>query len=459
MLARAILPEIRELIQKRDFATLKDIFEEWHPHDLADAVADMDEGERGIIFRLLSQKKAAEMFEYLDFDVQTSLLKALGKEEVSAILNEMSPDDRTALLEELPSTIVKQLLSLLSPHERTIAQTLLGYPEDSVGRLMNPQYISADKNWTVKKCLDHIRAKGKEIDSLDYIYVTDAEGKLLGDIHIKELLTSTLRTRLSKLLNETTLFLTIADTKETAVEMFRSYDRVALPVVDTAGVLLGVVTVDDVIDVVEEINTQDIQRFGGLESLDYPYVKTPVLDLVKKRAGWLVLLFIGEMLTATAMAYFENEIAKAVVLALFVPLIISSGGNSGSQAATLIIRAMALQEITLKDWWLVMKREILSGFILGAVLGCIGFLRIAVWTAFTNIYGEHWLLIALTVGISLIGVVMWGTLSGSMLPFVLRRLGFDPASSSAPFVATLVDVTGLVIYFTIAAFILGGVLL
>jgi len=363
------------------------------------------------------------------------------------------------LLEELPGTIVKQLLSLLSPEERTVAQTLLGYPEDSVGRLMNPKYISAYKNWTIKKCLDYIRSSGKEVDSLDYIYVTDKNGKLIGDIQIKELLVNPLRTRLSKLIYESNLFLTLADNKEKAVEMFRSYDRVALPVVDTAGVLLGVVTIDDVMDVVEEINTQDIQRFGGLESLDYPYVKTPVLDLVRKRAGWLVLLFIGEMLTATAMAYFENEIAKAVVLALFVPLIISSGGNSGSQAATLIIRAMALQEITLKDWWMVMRREVISGFLLGIVLGSIGFLRIAVWTAFTNIYGEHWLLIALTVGFSLIGVVMWGTLSGSMLPFALRRMGFDPASSSAPFVATLVDVTGLVIYFTFAAIILGGTLL
>jgi magnesium transporter len=211
--------------------------------------------------------------------------------------------------------------------------------------------------------------------------------------------------------------------------------------------------------VVEKIDTQEIQKFGGVEALEYPYVRTPVLELVKKRAGWLVVLFLGEMLTATAMGYFENEIAKAVVLALFVPLIISSGGNSGSQAATLIIRAMALQEITLRDWWMVMRRELLSGFLLGSVLGCIGFLRIGLWSAFTDLYGPHWALVAATVGFSLVGVVVWGTLSGSMLPFVLRRFGFDPASSSAPFVATLVDVTGLIIYFSFAAIVLRGTLL
>jgi magnesium transporter len=243
------------------------------------------------------------------------------------------------------------------------------------------------------------------------------------------------------------------------VQVFKKYDRSALPVIDNEGFLLGIVTIDDVLDVVEEIDTQDIQKFGGLEALEYPYVRTPLFELVKKRAGWLVILFLGEMLTATAMGYFETEIAKAVVLALFVPLIISSGGNSGSQAATLIIRAMALQEITLRDWWLVMRREVISGLFLGLVLGSIGFLRIGIWSAFSNLYGPHWPLVAMTVSFSLVGVVIWGTLSGSMLPFVLRRFGFDPASSSAPFVATLVDVTGLIIYFSFAAIILHGTLL
>jgi len=459
MLGRAILPEIGELVQSRDFSTLKEIFEEWHPSDIADAVTDLHEKERAIVFRLLPKEKAADMFEYLDLDVQKSLLKALGQEEVAGILNEMSPDDRTAFLQELPGPIVKQLIDLLSPDERSVARSLLGYPENSVCRLMTPEYIAVPKSWSVKDVLDHIRSHAKEIESLDFIYVTDQTGKLIDDIRIRDILVVPLENPLSELMNETFVSLTPADTKEKAVQVFKQYDRSALPVINAEGFLLGIVTIDDVLDVVEEIDTKDIQKFGGLESLDYPYVKTPVLDLVKKRAGWLVLLFLGEMLTATAMGYFEKEISRAVVLALFVPLIISSGGNSGSQAATLIIRAMALQEITLKDWWMVMKREVISGLFLGVVLGIIGFFRIAAWSMFTDLYGPHWALVAITVGFSLVGVVVWGTLSGSMLPFVLRRFGFDPASSSAPFVATLVDVTGLVIYFTFAAFILHGTLL
>ena len=459
MLGRAILPEIGELVQKRDFSTLKEIFEEWHPSELADAVADLNENERAIVFRLLPKEKAAETFEYLELDIQKSLLKALGHEEVGTILNEMSPDDRTAFLQELPGPIVKQLIDLLSPSERSVARTLLGYPEDSVCRLMIPEYISVTRDWTVKEVLDHIRTHAKDIESLDYIFVTDQNGKLIDDIRMRDFLVAPLDSRVSELMDESFVHLTAADTKEKAVQIFKQYDRAALPIMDNDGFLLGVITIDDVLDVMEKSDTQDIQKFGGLEALDYPYVKTPLLEMVKKRAGWLVILFLGEMLTATAMGYFENEIAKAVVLALFVPLIISSGGNSGSQAATLIIRAMALQEITLKDWWMVMRREIFSGLLLGIVLGSIGFLRIAIWSAFTNLYGAHWILVAMTVGFSLVGVVIWGTLSGSMLPFFLRKMGFDPAASSAPFVATLVDVTGLVIYFTFAAIILRGTLL
>jgi magnesium transporter len=459
MLGRAILPEITDLIQNRDFRTLKEIFTDWHPSELADAVADLQERDRAIVFRLLSKETAADVFEYLDFETQSSLLKAMGHDEVGVILNEMSPDDRTAFLGELPGPVVRQLIELLSPAERSVARTLLGFPADSVCRLMTPEYIAITKEWSVERVLAHIRATGPGIESLDYVFVIDARGKLIDDIRIKEFLFASLTTPVLALMDETFVCLRSSDTKEEAVQVFKKYDRSALPVVDTDGFLLGIVTIDDVLDVVEEIDTQDIQKFGGVEALEYPYVRTPVIDLVKKRAGWLVILFLGEMLTATAMGYFEDEIAKAVVLALFVPLIISSGGNSGSQAATLIIRAMALQEITLRDWWMVMRRELLSGLLLGTVLGSIGFCRIALWSAFSDIYGPHWVLVALTVAFSLIGVVIWGTLSGSMLPFALRRFGFDPASSSAPFVATLVDVTGLAIYFSLAAAILRGTLL
>jgi magnesium transporter len=422
-------------------------------------VRDLNEMDRAIVFRLLSKEKAADVFEYLDLEVQEPLLKAMGQDEVGVILNEMSPDDRTAMLQELPGPVVRQLIELLSPAERSVARTLLGYPAGSVCRLMTSEYIAVTREWTVSQVLGHIRKNGRAIESLDFIYVLDAKGKLIDDIRMREILVTPLRSRVSKLMDETFVCLKSSDTKEEAVQVFRKYDRSALPVVDNDGFLLGIVTIDDALDVVEEIDTQEIQKFGGLEALEYPYVRTPLLELVKKRAGWLVILFLGEMLTATAMGYFEHEIAQAVVLALFVPLIISSGGNSGSQAATLIIRAMALQEITLRDWWLVMRREVISGLLLGLVLGSIGFMRIGIWSMFSDIYGPHWMLVAMTVSFSLVGVVIWGTLSGSMLPFVLRRFGFDPASSSAPFVATLVDVTGLIIYFSFAAMILHGTLL
>jgi magnesium transporter len=325
---------------------------------------------------------------------------------------------------------------------------------------MTPYYVQVKKDWTVSQVLEHIRKVGKKVETLNIVYVVDDEHKLIDDIRIGKFLMSSPDTRVEELMGKK--FVSLLDTmdKEEAVQVFREYDRSALPVVTENGVLVGIVTADDILDVAEAEATEDIQKFGGLEALDLPYVETPVLTLVKKRAGWLIILFISEMMTASAMAHFEEEIAKAVVLALFIPLIIASGGNSGSQAATLIIRAMALQELTLRDWWYVMRREIISGLILGTILGSIGFLRILLWQelGFFN-YGEHWFLISLTIFFSLIAIVLWGTLSGSMIPFALRRLGLDPATSSAPFVATLVDVTGIVIYFTIAAFILSGTLL
>lgn len=287
----------------------------------------------------------------------------------------------------------------------------------------------------------------------------DESNRLIDDLRIREILLAPLHAVVSDVCDQQCVSLSTTDAKKKAVEVFRKYDRSALPVVDSHGRLMGIVTLDDVIDVAEEEATREIQKFGGLEALDEPYMSTPLFDMVRKRATWLVILFVGEMLTATAMGFFEEEIAKAVVLALFVPLIISSGGNSGSQAATLIIRALALGEVKPRDWWHVLRREILSGLLLGTILGAIGFLRIALWSSFSNIYGEHWLLVGLTVACSLLGIVLWGTLTGSMLPFLLKRLGLDPATSSAPFVATLVDVTGLVIYFSVAMVILRGTLL
>jgi magnesium transporter len=459
MIAGLIQTEVEELIQQRKFAELKEVLAEWHPADLAEAIVGFPIAEQVVIFRILPQPLAADVFEYFDVDAQKKLLKALGQEDAVKLLNEMTPDDRTALLEELPSAAVTQLLNLLSPAERATAQRLLGYPEGSVGRLMTPDFVAIRDEWTVQQVLDHVRQNGRDSEMLSVLFVVDEQGRLIDDVRIREILLRPLEAKVQDFRTRDFSTLKVTDPKETAVATFKKYDRNSMPVVDSVGKLVGIVTVDDVLDVAEEAATAEMQKFGGSEALDEPYMQIAWYRMVKKRAGWLVILFLGELLTATAMGYFENEIAKAVVLALFVPLIISSGGNSGSQAATLIIRAMALSEITLRDWWHVMRREVLAGLTLGLVLGSIGFLRISIWSCFSNIYGPHWLLVAITVAVALVGVVLWGTLSGSMLPFLLRRLGFDPASSSAPFVATLVDVTGLVIYFLVAAVILRGTLL
>jgi magnesium transporter len=459
VVGKILEPEIRSMIDARNFGALREVFREWPPADVAEVILDVPEDEQVIIFRVLPHALAADVFEYLDFDAQQKLLHAMAHEQVVAILNEMSPDDRTALLEELPSAAARQLIRLLTPEERHVAQALLGYPEGSVGRLMTPDFIAVREDWTVQQVLDYIREHGQDSETLNVVYVVDDRGKLIDDIRMREFLLRPLTLKVSDIRNRTFVALSVNDSQQEALNVFRKYDRTALPVIDSNDVLVGIVTIDDMLDVAEKEATEDIQKLGGSAALDAPYLTIRFSQMIRKRAGWLVILFLGEMLTATAMGFFEAEIAKAVVLALFVPLIISSGGNSGSQATTLIIRAMAVGEVMLRDWWKVMRREVFSGLTLGTILGAIGFLRIAAWSTFFHLYGPHWPLIGLTIFFSLIGVVMWGTLSGSMLPFALRRAGFDPAAASAPFVATLVDVTGLVIYFLVALLILRGTLL
>ena len=465
VVGKILEPEIRSLIEARNFGALREVFREWPPADVAEVILDVPEDEQVIIFRVLPHALAADVFEYLDIDAQQKLLRAMAHEQVVGILNEMAPDDRTALLEELPSAAARQLIQLLTPEERRVATALLGYPEDSVGRLMTPDFIAVKEDWTVQQVLDYIREHGQDSETLNVIYVVDDRGKLIDDVRMREFLLRPLTAKVSQIRDETFVALNVNDSQQDALNVFRRYDRVALPVLDSSGVLVGIVTSDDMLDVAEKEATEDIQKFGGMEALDEPYMRIPLWRMVRKRAGWLIILFLGETLTATAMANYQAELAKALVLALFLPLIISSGGNSGSQASTLMIRAMALGEVTLRDWWQVMRREVQAGILLGAILGAIGVVRVGAWAIVgeqylhRQPYGAHWPLVALTVGVALVGVVLWGTLSGSMLPFILRRVGADPAASSAPFVATLVDVTGLIIYFSIALLIMRGVLL
>src|ERR1700719_875562 len=460
VVGKILIPEIKSFIDARNFTALRDLFREWPPADVAEVILDMDEDDQVIVFRVLPSALAADVFEYLDLDAQQKLLHAMAHEQCVGILNEMSPDDRTALLEELPSAAARQLIKLLTPEERRIATALLGYPEGSVGRLMTPDFIAVNEDWTVQQVLNFVREVGKDSETLNFVYVVDGRGTLIHDARRPEFLLRPLTTKVSDIRDQTFAALKVNDSQQEALNVFRKYDRAALPVVDSSGVLVGIVTGDDMLDVAEEEATEDIQKIGGMEALDEPYTTIPLLRMVKKRATWLIILFLGEMLTATAMQGYNGEIEKAAILAMFLPLIISSGGNSGSQAPTLVIRAMALGELRLRDWFRVVRKELLSGLSLGLILGTIGFFRISLWQ-YLHIfdYGKYHWLVAFTVGAALVGVVLWGTISGAMLPFLLRRLGLDPATSSAPFVATLVDVTGLIIYVTVALLILHGTLL
>jgi magnesium transporter len=458
MLGQLLAPEIGEYLERRDFAGLREALSRLEAPEIADLVDELPQDHRALVFRILPRAVATETFEYLEAEAKKSLVDTLAHEQVTTLLNDMSPDDRTAFLEELPAEVTRQLLSHLSTEERKVASWLLGYPEESIGRLMTPDYVAVHGDWTVARVLEHIRKYGRDSETLNVIYVVDDRGILVDDLRIRELLLANPETRTVDLADRHFVALKATDDQEAAIELFREYDRVALPVTDSVGVLIGIVTVDDVLDVAEEEATEDMHKMGGSEALDDPYLETPFWALIQKRARWLVVLFFGEMLTTSVMAYYETELVRAVVLALFIPLIISSGGNSGSQAATFVIRAMALGEVSAQDWRRVMWRELRSGLALGSILALIGVIRVVLWEEAFGTYGENWLLLAVTVGLALLGVVMWGTFTGSMLPFVLRRLGADPAASSAPFVATLVDVIGIVIYFTVASLFLAEAL-
>ncbi len=460
MIGKLLGPELQAYIEARNFTALREVLCQFAAPDIAEILTDLSAADKALLLRILPKQLAADVFEYLSLATQEELVQALGQEELIHILNEMAADDRTALLEELPAPVVTRLLKLLAPQERVIAQTLLNYPEHSVGRLMTPDFIAIQEEWTVQQVLDHVRQHGQDSETLNVLYIVDDRGRLLDDVRIREFLLRPLTTRVSEMRDQHFVSLKVTDDKHEVVALFRKYDRTVLPVVDSQGVLVGVVTVDDVLDLAERKATQEMQRLGGMETLNTPYLQTNLLSMIKKRATWLSVLFLGETLTASAMGYFEGEIEKAVVLSLFIPLIISSGGNSGSQATSLIIRSLALGDVKLRDWWRVFLREMVSGLALGLVLATVGTVRILLWQQLGwKDYGIHYGLIMMAVSCSLIGVVLFGSLVGAMLPFVLRRVGFDPAVSSAPFVATLVDVTGLVIYFSVAYLFLHGTLL
>jgi magnesium transporter len=428
-------PEIEQALRDRSFARLRSELDPLVSPELAEVLRGLAPEDQALAFRVLPRDKAADAFEYLPAEDQEGLLKALGTDHVAQILNDMSPDDRTQLLEELPAAATKQLLALLTPDERKQAVQLLGYPEDSIGRLMTPDFITVHARWTVQQALDHIRRNGEDKETLSVINVVDEDGRLIDDLRVRKLLLASPDAQIRDLCDGSFVALKATDDQETAVRVFQEYDRVAFPVTDSRGILLGIVTVDDVLDVAQEEATEDIHKIGGSVALDDPYLQM-------------------NLLTVSTIDVFSVRLAQAAALVLFIPMIVSSGGNSGSQAATFVVRAMALGEVTLADWWRVMRREILCGVVLGGLLSVLGASRIVLGHRVFDSYGDQWAALALAVGLSLVCVVLWGVLIGSMLPFALRRLGLDPAASSTPSVATIVDVTGVTIYLALGTAIL-----
>ena len=434
-----------------------------HAHSPADELLErwphLRRAERLEEFQKLPHEYMDNFFLELDARAQSRLVVVLPEGERRMFVRLLAPDDAADMIQESPANQREYLLGLMDDRTREETSALLHYREDVAGGLMNPRYARLRPDETIEQAITYLRQQLSEVEQIYYAYVLDEQQKLLGVVSLKDLVRAERDKTVAEVMT-TTIYKVSDDTDQKQIaHLLMAHGVRSIPVVDDKGRMKGIVTADDVIDVMREMDTKDIQKVGGMEALDGPYFETGFMAMLKKRAGWLVVLFLGEMLTATAMSHFEHQIERAVVLALFIPLLISSGGNSGSQATTLIIRAMALGEVRLRDWFRVISRELTAGIALGLLLGTIGFLRIVIWQSISPIYGEYYILVAATIFLSLMGVVTFGTVAGSMLPFILRRVGVDPASASAPFVATLVDVTGLIIYFSVAKAVLSGTLL
>jgi len=460
-LAALVAPDILDLLET-DPRSIAAETEELHAADLADVAELIDRALVPQLLAALPLARASQVLEYVSEELRGELLETMEPEQAAALIAAMTPDERVDVLEEMDEDVADEILEAIPARERAETERLLQYEPDSAGGLMTTEFVSVPETDTVEVALAAIRAiaRAGRTEAMQTIYVVDARGVLSGVMSLRELLAAPEGARLSELAWSEIVTVPVDADRETVAQLTTNYDLVAVPVVDNERHLLGVITVDDVIDAIQEEQTEDVQKFGGLEALEEPYLQVSFFDLLKKRTPWLIVLFVGQMFTAAAMGFFEDAISSATVLALFVPLIISSGGNSGSQATSLIIRAMALQELGPRDWSRVLAREAGMGLVLGLLLGAVGVLRILVWQwmGFYS-FGSHYDALAVTIGATVVGVVLFGTLTGAMLPFVLRRVGFDPASASAPLVATLVDVTGVVLYFSMALLLLRGTLL
>ncbi|MFN2602383.1 MAG: magnesium transporter [Gemmatimonadaceae bacterium] len=459
--AALLAPDILNLLDENP-STIPAETEEMHPADLADVAEALPRERVADLLSALPSERAADVLEYLNEDLRYEVLEAMSTGQAAELVTQMTPDDRADVLEELEEETADEILSEIPEQEREETERLLAYEPESAGGLMTTEFVSVSEDARVEEALAAVRriARGGRREAMHAIYATDIEGRVKGVMSLHELLAAPDGAFVRDVAWEEVVSVSPTADREEVAQLTQNYDLVAVPVVDDEHHILGVVTVDDVIDALVEEHTEDVQRFGGMEALDEPYMQISFWRMIKKRAGWLCALFVSEMLTASAMQHFQVELDKAVVLTLFIPLVMSSGGNSGSQATSLIIRAMALGEVRLRDWWRIASRELPAGIVLGAILGLIGFVRIITWQRLGIwSYGDHYMLLGMTVAFALTGIVAFGSLAGSMLPFVLKRVGFDPASASAPFVATLVDVTGLSIYFYVALFFLRGTLL
>ena len=460
-LAALVAPDLLDLLDEAPGSIAAET-EELHPADLADVVELIPRERVAAFVAALPSDRAADVLEYLGDDLRSELLEEMSTRQAAVLVSQMTPDDRADALEEIDEEVAEEIVSELPREAREETERLLQFEPDTAGGLMTTEFVSVPADLTSDDALEAVRALARSgrREATYTIYATDRVGRLMGVLSLRELLAAPPGAKIGDIAwTEVVSVAPHTDRKEVA-QTTAKYDLVAVPVVSESGHLMGVVTVDDVIDVIQDVQTENIQKLGGMEALEEPYISIGFWGMIRKRAGWLMVLFVGELLTASAMQGFEDELKRAVVLSLFVPLIVSSGGNSGSQATSLIIRSLALGEVTVKDWWRVALRELPAGFTLGLILGVLGFLRIVLWQRVGMWdYGPHYVLLAFTVGIAVVGVVAFGSLIGSMLPFALRRFGLDPASASAPFVATLVDVTGVIIYFLLALLILSGTLL
>jgi magnesium transporter len=459
-LAHLIAPEIRQMIERNQWREVRDALATLEPADVADVIDGIEPiEEAAVAFRLLPRDLSGEVFAYMPPEHQERMLTLLGEQRALQVIESMRPDDRVAVLDELPGEIAHSLVRRLSPEQRKVTQAILGYDENSVGRLMTPDYVRVKPSWNVARALDHIRRYGKDAETVHWVFVIDEGGKLIDDIHIRSLLLADPARTIESLMDKEYLTLHATDDREEAVRMMNKYDRTALPVIDSKGLLIGIVTVDDVADVAEAEATEDVHKLGGLEALDQPYMATSFGQMVQKRGIWLAGLFMLQLFTIGVMSAFDEQLDRAVVLAVFVPLIISSGGNTGTQAASLLVRAIALGEVSFSDWWHVVSKELRTGLVLGSALGVLGVLTVLGLDLAGLVQSGHAGLLAFTVGTAVVGIVIWGTLIGSLLPIMLQRLGLDPATSSSPLVATLMDISGLTIYFVIAVLVLRGTLL